>query len=387
MSKSPDAFRTISEVAEWLGVQAHVLRFWESKFNQIKPVKRAGGRRYYRPADMRLLGGIKKLLHDDGLTIKGVQKMLREQGVAHVSELSQPIDEPAGASGDLIEGGTVLRFRERDAAPEESGQASFDLGPAMARDWREELTRASDEAARTLGNDGAAPPAEAPAETAAEDGSESGRDAPDPGTLPRFLRGESDLPETADPAPEAAPEPEPPEAEAPEAEAPDTALPEAVFPEAETPEPAAPEEPAPVDLAPEEPAPEDTAPEDAAPETSPAEPPAQDAPGEDDGAAPDPLAPDPLDPDPLAGEAEPDGAATAAAPAETEPAAEPEAEPAAQAAIPDDPPAEQDIAAQPGALAHLTRIDRLPPDLAAEIAPLAQELRAWHDRRAAAAVL
>ncbi|PIE16904.1 MAG: MerR family transcriptional regulator [Rhodobacterales bacterium] len=92
MAKSPDAFRTISEVADWLDTQAHVLRFWESKFPQVKPIKRAGGRRYYRPADMRLLGGIKKLLHDDGMTIKGVQKMLRSQGVAEVSELSQPLD-------------------------------------------------------------------------------------------------------------------------------------------------------------------------------------------------------------------------------------------------------------------------------------------------------
>lgn len=87
MSKSADAFRTISEVAEWLDTPAHVLRFWESKFTQVKPVKRAGGRRYYRPADMRLLGGIKKLLHDDGMTIKGVQKVLREQGIKHVSSL------------------------------------------------------------------------------------------------------------------------------------------------------------------------------------------------------------------------------------------------------------------------------------------------------------
>ena len=93
MSKSPDAFRTISEVADWLGVQAHVLRFWESKFSQVKPVKRAGGRRYYRPADMLLLGGIRKLLHDDGLTIKGVQKILREQGMAYVSDLSLPLDD------------------------------------------------------------------------------------------------------------------------------------------------------------------------------------------------------------------------------------------------------------------------------------------------------
>ncbi|WP_370270043.1 MerR family transcriptional regulator, partial [Nioella sp.] len=76
--KKPQAFRTIREVADWLGVEAHVLRFWESKFSQIKPVKRAGGRRYYRPADMALIGGIKVLLHDQGLTIRGVQKIIRE---------------------------------------------------------------------------------------------------------------------------------------------------------------------------------------------------------------------------------------------------------------------------------------------------------------------
>jgi DNA-binding transcriptional MerR regulator len=92
MAKSAEAFRTISEVADWLGSPAHVLRFWESKFSQVKPVKRAGGRRYYRPTDMLLLGGIKKLLHDDGMTIKGVQKILREQGVKHVADLSRPLE-------------------------------------------------------------------------------------------------------------------------------------------------------------------------------------------------------------------------------------------------------------------------------------------------------
>lgn len=93
MPKSRDAFRTISEVADWLGIQAHVLRFWESKFTQVKPIKRAGGRRYYRPTDMLLLGGIKKLLHDDGMTIKGVQKLLREEGMNHVIALSAPLDD------------------------------------------------------------------------------------------------------------------------------------------------------------------------------------------------------------------------------------------------------------------------------------------------------
>lgn len=90
--KSPDAFRTISEVADWLGVPTHVLRFWESRFTQVKPVKRAGGRRYYRPADMELLGGIRKLLHEDGMTIRGAQKLLREHGVKHVAAMSRPLD-------------------------------------------------------------------------------------------------------------------------------------------------------------------------------------------------------------------------------------------------------------------------------------------------------
>jgi DNA-binding transcriptional MerR regulator len=84
MNKSPNAFRTISEVSETLDIPAHVLRFWESKFNQIKPVKRGGGRRYYRPEDVDLLRGVRELLYDDGMTIKGVQKIFKEQGVKHV---------------------------------------------------------------------------------------------------------------------------------------------------------------------------------------------------------------------------------------------------------------------------------------------------------------
>jgi DNA-binding transcriptional MerR regulator len=88
MDKSPDAFRTISEVAEVLDTPAHVLRFWESRFPQIRPVKRAGGRRYYRPSDVALLSGIKRLLHDEGLTIRGVQKILRDQGARHVATLA-----------------------------------------------------------------------------------------------------------------------------------------------------------------------------------------------------------------------------------------------------------------------------------------------------------
>lgn len=92
MTKSQNAFRTISEVSNVLDTPTHVLRFWESKFSQIKPVKRAGGRRYYRPDDIQLLAGIKTLLHDQGMTIKGAQKMLREQGVKHVMALRDVMD-------------------------------------------------------------------------------------------------------------------------------------------------------------------------------------------------------------------------------------------------------------------------------------------------------
>jgi DNA-binding transcriptional MerR regulator len=99
MPKSADAFRTISEVAEWLDLPTHVLRFWESKFSQIKPVKRAGGRRYYRPRDMQLIGGLKKLLHDDGMTIRGAQKLLKENGVQHVIDLSPTLE--AGLEAEI----------------------------------------------------------------------------------------------------------------------------------------------------------------------------------------------------------------------------------------------------------------------------------------------
>ncbi|MBS0472023.1 MAG: MerR family transcriptional regulator [Proteobacteria bacterium] len=87
--KSPDAFRTISEVADELDVPQHVLRFWEGRFSQIKPVKRAGGRRYYRPEDVDLLRGIRALLYVDGFTIKGVQKILREKGLRHVADVGR----------------------------------------------------------------------------------------------------------------------------------------------------------------------------------------------------------------------------------------------------------------------------------------------------------
>lgn len=84
MEKSPDAFRTISEAADELDLPQHVLRFWETRFPQIKPLKRGGGRRYYRPDDVQLLKGIRHLLYDQGFTIKGVQRILKDQGARHV---------------------------------------------------------------------------------------------------------------------------------------------------------------------------------------------------------------------------------------------------------------------------------------------------------------
>jgi DNA-binding transcriptional MerR regulator len=84
MDKAAEAFRTISEVAQDLDVPQHVLRFWETRFTQIKPMKRGGGRRYYRPGDVDLLKGIRHLLYDKGYTIRGVQRILRENGNPHV---------------------------------------------------------------------------------------------------------------------------------------------------------------------------------------------------------------------------------------------------------------------------------------------------------------
>ena len=100
--KSDSAFRTISEVAETLGVKPHVLRFWESKFDEIQPVKRAAGRRYYRPEDVALIAGIKHLLHEQGMTIKGAQKHLKENGVSDVRALASG-DKPKTENTALAE--------------------------------------------------------------------------------------------------------------------------------------------------------------------------------------------------------------------------------------------------------------------------------------------
>ena len=99
--KSPEAFRTISEVATELDMPQHVLRFWESRFAQVKPVKRAGGRRYYRPEDVDLLRGIRTLLYREGFTIKGAQKILREKGLRYVAELGRVTEEDGELAASL----------------------------------------------------------------------------------------------------------------------------------------------------------------------------------------------------------------------------------------------------------------------------------------------
>jgi DNA-binding transcriptional MerR regulator len=116
LDKAPDAFRTISEVADDLEIPQHVLRFWETRFSQIKPMKRSGGRRYYRPDDVDLLKGIRRLLYGEGYTIRGVQRILKEHGIGSVQRLA---DASAVASFGAIEevvGQSILEH-EDDAIP------------------------------------------------------------------------------------------------------------------------------------------------------------------------------------------------------------------------------------------------------------------------------
>jgi DNA-binding transcriptional MerR regulator len=137
MDKSPDAFRTISEVADDLDVPQHVLRFWETRFNHIKPLKRGGGRRYYRPDDVDLLKGIRYLLYGEGYTIKGVQRILKEEGVRFVQGIGrgeqslaalQPDDNGAHAAED----GSV----SESSLPEDD-----DLPPSPQRELSREALR------------------------------------------------------------------------------------------------------------------------------------------------------------------------------------------------------------------------------------------------------
>ena len=133
MDKAPDAFRTISEVADDLDIPQHVLRFWETRFAQIKPMKRSGGRRYYRPEDINLLRGIRHLLYGEGYTIRGVQRILKEHGIKSVQSLA---DSSAAVSFGALEEalGQSLMESDRD-----------DLGVELDEEGEESEHKASDE--------------------------------------------------------------------------------------------------------------------------------------------------------------------------------------------------------------------------------------------------
>ncbi len=119
MDKSPDAFRTISEVADELDLPQHVLRFWETRFTQIKPLKRGGGRRYYRPQDVELIKGIKTMLYDQGYTIKGVQKLLRENGNQFVAAIG---------AGDIAAVEAIAQRKQAiQQAPQQRGQSEDEV--------------------------------------------------------------------------------------------------------------------------------------------------------------------------------------------------------------------------------------------------------------------
>ncbi len=154
MEKGPDAFRTISEVAEDLDLPQHVLRFWETRFPQIRPLKRGGGRRYYRPDDVELLRGIRHLLYGEGYTIRGVQRILKEEGPRYVQGLWRDIeaDEPASIAQDQRDAEVARAPRQSPSAdagaprraPEEEPPRSGPLGgilnllPGRQRDAAEE---------------------------------------------------------------------------------------------------------------------------------------------------------------------------------------------------------------------------------------------------------
>ncbi len=114
MAKGPNAFRTISEAADELGVPQHVLRFWETKFSFIRPMKRAGGRRFYRPQDVAVLNGVRTLLHSEGLTIKGVQKLHRDHGLAQVIAAGLGSNGSASLEPDFDDAGPGARAPRLD---------------------------------------------------------------------------------------------------------------------------------------------------------------------------------------------------------------------------------------------------------------------------------
>jgi DNA-binding transcriptional MerR regulator len=149
VDKAPDAFRTISEVADDLDIPQHVLRFWESRFPQIKPMKRAGGRRYYRPDDVDLLRGIRHLLYGEGYTIRGVQRILREQGGKFVQAVWQPgAAQPSAAPDD-----EAPEQAPEQLAPDAAARTLFGLLKAPEADEADAPPRPAAATAATLSRD------------------------------------------------------------------------------------------------------------------------------------------------------------------------------------------------------------------------------------------
>ena len=139
LDKAPDAFRTISEVADDLDIPQHVLRFWETRFTQIKPMKRSGGRRYYRPDDVDLLRGIRRLLYGEGYTIRGVQRILKENGIKSVQGLVDGTAAPAFKAPRPDPKQAPIED-EHDDEPDDvelddelEGQVDEDVAPIVAR--------------------------------------------------------------------------------------------------------------------------------------------------------------------------------------------------------------------------------------------------------------
>lgn len=153
MDKAPDAFRTISEVADDLDVPQHVLRFWETRFSQIKPMKRSGGRRYYRPDDVDLLRGIRRLLYGEGYTIRGVQRILKENGIKAVQGLVDeeatpsfaPVAARASASEPRMSSAAPLMSRPAAKAPVVEDEPEEDVEEELEDEEAEEEEEASDE--------------------------------------------------------------------------------------------------------------------------------------------------------------------------------------------------------------------------------------------------
>jgi DNA-binding transcriptional MerR regulator len=169
MDKSSEAFRTITEVAETLDLPQHVLRFWETRFTQIKPLKRAGGRRYYRPEDVQLLTSIRRLLYDEGFTIRGVQRLLREKGAKAIAaaavpapfdrrDESEPARSPAPADEERIDSadellhapnGTELHHGD-NGSRQELDHASVPQRPSLDRSALESVLQELSECRRIL---------------------------------------------------------------------------------------------------------------------------------------------------------------------------------------------------------------------------------------------